>query len=122
MLGDGRKFVGALVAPVFTRLEAHAKNQGLAYTTREQLVALPEVSAFVQQLVDETTRWVPPHEKIRQIVLLPRELTMADGELSPTLKIRRRVVEQKYEAVIEEMFSRLVGKGQEQEVRSRKSE
>ncbi len=122
VLGDGRKFVGALVAPVFTRLEAHAKNQGLTFSSREELVALPEVCAYLQQLIDETTRWVPPHEKIRQIVLLPRELTMADGELSPTLKIRRRVVEQKYQAVIEEMFSRQAGKGREQEVRSRKPE
>ena len=76
----------------------------------------------MQQLVDETTRWVPPHEKIRQLVLLPRELTMAEGELSPTLKIRRRVVEEKYLAVIEEMFSRHAGKGREQADRRQKSE
>jgi long-chain acyl-CoA synthetase len=115
VLGDRRKFVGALVAPVFTRLEAHAKKQGITFATRVELVAHPEICTFMQKLVDETIRWVPPHEKIRQIVLLPRELTMADGELSPTLKIRRRVVEEKYQAVIEEMFSRQVGKERRQE-------
>ena len=122
VLGSGRKFVGALVAPVFQRLEAHAKKQGLTFTTREELVSLPEICTFMQQLVDETTRWVPPHEKIRQLVLLPRELTTAEGELSPTLKIRRRVVEEKYLAVIEEMFSRHMGKGREQADRRQKSE
>jgi long-chain acyl-CoA synthetase len=118
VLGAGRKFVGALVVPVFQRLEAHARKQGLTFATREELVALPEIHAFMQQLVDETTRWLPPHERIRQIVLLPRELRMGDGEVSPTLKVRRRVVEEKYRDVIEEMFSRHAPKTQESGARS----
>ncbi len=113
VLGDGRKFVGALVAPVFQRLEDHARAHGVAFETREELVTHPEICAFMQQLVDETTRWLPPHEKIRQIVLLPRELTMGDGEVSPTLKVKRRVVEEKYRDVIEEMFSRHAPQKQE---------
>jgi long-chain acyl-CoA synthetase len=121
-LGAGRKFVGALVAPVFHRLEAHAKRQGVVYSTREELVTHKEIHNFMQQLVDETTRWLPPHERIRQIVLLPRELTMADGEVSPTLKVRRRVVEERYRDLIEEMFSRHAPKNQETEVRSQESE
>jgi long-chain acyl-CoA synthetase len=118
VLGAGRKFVGALVAPDFQRLEAHARAHGVSYATREELVGKPEIHAFMQQLVDETTRWLAPHEKIRQIVLLPRELTMGDGEVSPTLKVRRRVVEEKYRAVIEEMFSRHGPQKQEPGIRS----
>jgi len=106
VLGDGRKFVGALMAPNYARLEAHARARNLAFQSREELVAHPEIHSFMQQLVDETTRWLPPHERIRQIVLLPHELTMAAGELSPTLKVKRRVVEEKYRDAIEEMFSR----------------
>jgi long-chain acyl-CoA synthetase len=106
VLGDRRKFIGALVVPVFKRLEDHARAHGVTFQTREDLVAHPKVHAFMQQLMDETTRWLPPHEKIRQIVLLPRELTMAEGEVSATLKIKRRVVEEKYRDLIEEMFSR----------------
>jgi long-chain acyl-CoA synthetase len=106
VLGAGRKFVGALVAPIFQRLEAYARKQGISFKTREELVARPEIHAFMQQLVDETTRWLPPHERIRQIVLLPRELTMGEGEVSATLKVKRRVVEEKYRDRIEEMFSR----------------
>ena len=122
VFGDGRKFVGALVTPVYQRLEAHARAHGISFTSREELVAHPEIHAFMQQLVDETTRWLPPHEKIRQIVLLPRELSMGDGEVSPTLKVRRRVVEEKYRAVIEEMFARHAPKVQESEVRSPESD
>jgi len=113
VLGAGRKFVGALVAPVFHRLEAHARARGVTFATREELVAHPEIHAFMQQLVDETTRWLPPHERIRQIVLLPRELTMGDGEVSATLKVKRRVVEEKYCDAIAEMFSRHAPKVQE---------
>ena len=113
VLGAGRKFVGALVVPVFARLEAHARKQAMAFQSREELVASPEIHAFMQQLVDETTRWLPPHEKIRQIILLPRELTMADGEVSATHKVKRRVVEEKFRAQIEEMFSRRAPQGQE---------
>jgi len=122
VLGDGRKFVGALVAPVFPRLEDHARTHGVTFQTREELVVHPEVHAFMQQLVDETTRWLPPHERIRQIVLLPRELTMGDGEVSPTLKVKRRVVEEKYRAVIEEMFSRHAPQRQESGDRSQETE
>ena len=128
VLGAARKFVGALVTPVFPRLEAHARAHGISYASREELVGKAEIHAFMQQLVDETTRWLPPHEKIRQIVLLPRELTMGDGEVSPTLKVRRRVVEEKYRDVIEEMFSRHAPKvlepgarSQEPGVRSRET-
>jgi long-chain acyl-CoA synthetase len=106
VLGAGRKFVGALVSPVFQRLEDHARTHGVTFQTREELVAHPEIHAFMQQLVDETTRWLPPHERIRQIILLPRELTMGESEVTPTLKVKRRVVEEKYRDVIEEMFSR----------------
>ena len=121
ILGDGRKFVGALIAPVFERLEAHARKHGIAFKTREDLVTHPEVCAFMQQLVDETTRWLPPHERIRQIVLLPRELTMADGEVSATLKVKRRVVEEKFRDAIEEMFSRHAPKAQESGASSQES-
>jgi long-chain acyl-CoA synthetase len=106
VLGEARKFVGALVVPVFKQLEDHARSQGITFQTHAELVAHPEIHAFMQQLVDEAARWLPPHEKIRQIVLLSRELTMAEGEVSATLKIKRRVVEEKYQNLIEEMFSR----------------
>ena len=106
VLGDARKFVGALVVPVFQRLEAYARAHGIAFQTREDMVAHTEIRAFMQQLVDEATRWLPPHERIRQIALLPRGLTMGEGKVSATLKVKRRVVEEKYHDVIEEMFSR----------------
>ncbi len=106
VLGEGRKFVGALVAPVFERLEGMAQARGMTFAGREDLTANPEICAFMQNLVNEATCDLPPHERIRQIVLLTRDLTVADGELSPTLKVKRRVVEERYRTQIEEMFAR----------------
>jgi long-chain acyl-CoA synthetase len=106
VLGDARKFVGALVVPNFERLEAYARSQGIAFKDRRELVAHRQVQNFMQQQVDEATRWLPQHEKIRQIELLPEEFTIDSGELSPTHKVKRRVVEERYRDVIEEIFRR----------------
>jgi long-chain acyl-CoA synthetase len=105
VLGDGRKFVGALIVPDFTRLMAYAGSQGISFQNREELVADPDIQALIRRQVDEATRWLPYHEKIRQCVLLSQEFTIASGELSATLKVKRRVLEERYRAQIENMFS-----------------
>jgi long-chain acyl-CoA synthetase len=105
-LGAGRKFVGALIVPAFANLEVYARELGLKFDTRDDLLAHPEVKAHMQNEVDEVTRALAPHERIRQIVLLPRELSIQDGEVSATMKIKRRVVEDRYRDLIDEMFSR----------------
>ena len=106
VLGAARKFVGALVVPNFERLEAYARSQGFAFKDRRELVAHRQVQNFMNQQVDEATRWLPQHEKIRQIELLPEEFTIDSGELSPTHKVKRRTVEERYRDVIEEIFQR----------------
>jgi len=106
VLGDSRKFVGALVTPNFAALEAYAREQGIRFSTRQELVANATVCAFLQRQVDEACRHLAPYERIRQIVLLSGEFTIASGELSATLKVRRPVVEERYRDLIEEMFAR----------------
>jgi len=105
VLGDGRKYVGALIVPDFARLQAYARSQGISFQNRQELVANPDVQALIRRQVDEATRWLPRHEKIRRFVLLPQEFTIASGELSATLKVKRPVVNERYRAQIEEMFS-----------------
>ena len=104
VLGEGRKFVGALIVPEFTRLQAYARSQGITFQNRQELVTHPKIQTLIRRQVDEATRWVPRHEKIRRFVLLDQEFTIASGELSATLKVRRRVVEEKRRTEIEEMF------------------
>jgi len=105
VLGDGRKFVGALIVPEFNRLQTYARSQGISFGNRQELVAHPEIQALIRRQIDEATRWLPRHEKIRRFVLLPQEFSIATGELSATLKVKRPVVREKYRAQIEEMFS-----------------
>lgn len=106
ILGDSRKFVAALIVPNFERLESYARGRGIEFRDRSDLVAKREIQSFMQQQVDEVTRQLPPHEKIRQIALLPKEFSIEAGELSTTLKIKRRVVEERYRDLIEELYSR----------------
>ena len=105
VLGDGRKFVGALIVPEFRRLQDYARSQGISFENRQVLVAHPDIQALIRRQIDEATRWLPRHEKIRRFVLLPEEFSIASGELSATLKVKRPVVREKYRAQIEEMFS-----------------
>ncbi len=106
ILGDGRKFVSALVVPNFARLESWAQQQGLKFSDRRELVSLPEVATFLQGQVTEMTATLAPYEQIRQIAILSEEFTIASGELSPTQKTKRRVVEERYRQQIEEIYTR----------------
>ena len=105
IVGNRRNFPAALVVPGFPALEGWARQQGLAFSSREELVARPEVSALYERLVQEMTPHLAQFEKIKKIALLPREFTLEAGELTPTLKVRRRVVEQTYKDVIVRLYS-----------------
>ena len=104
MIGNTRNFPAALVVPNFETLEKWAKEKGLAAGSREDLVRKPEVVAFYQQLVTDLTPELAQFEKIKKITLIPREFTIEAGELTPTMKVKRRVVEAKYRDVIDRMY------------------
>jgi long-chain acyl-CoA synthetase len=104
MIGNRRNFPSALVVPNFEALEAWAKASGLAYGSREELVRRPEVAAHYARLVDELTPDLAQFEKIKKVALLAKEFTQESGEITPTLKVKRRVVEERYKATIDAMY------------------
>ncbi len=106
VLGEGRPFVSALLVPHFSRLEKYARAGGIGFSSREELVARPEILNFMQDQVDELCRWLARHEKIKQITLLAHEFSIASGELSPTHKVKREVVQHRYREMIDEMYRR----------------
>ncbi len=106
VIGSSRRFVSALIVPHFGRLEEQARSRGIDCASRLDLVSHPVLRGFMEQQVEAATRWLAPHEKIRQITLLPGEFTIASGELTPTHKIRRHAVEEHYRVAIEEMYQR----------------
>jgi long-chain acyl-CoA synthetase len=112
VVGNARRFVSALIVPNFAGLEAHARREGIEFESREDLVVNPTIQAFMARQVEEATQWLAPHEKIRQFTLLATEFTIGSGELTPTQKIRRRVVEARCRDVIAKMYEpRAAAKG-----------
>jgi long-chain acyl-CoA synthetase len=104
MIGNKRNFAAALVVPKFDALEKWAAARGISFRDREDLVHRPEIVAHYEQAVKEATDGLARFEQIKKIALLPREFSLEGGELTPTLKVKRRVVEQKYKDMIDRMY------------------
>jgi long-chain acyl-CoA synthetase len=113
VLGERRKFAAALIVPDFAALERRLRDLGRApapaspsttATEREQLVTRPDVVALYQEIVDGLNRELSQYERIKRIAILPREFTIGSGELTPSLKVRRKVVEEQWAQVIEGLY------------------
>jgi long-chain acyl-CoA synthetase len=104
MVGNKRNFAAALVVPNFDALEAWARQRGLTVSGREELVRRKEVVDHYMSLVDQMTTDLAQFERIKKIALLAKEFTQESGELTPTLKVKRRIVEERYRATIDAMY------------------
>jgi len=105
MLGDRRKFPIALLVPNFERLEPWAREQGLTWTSREQLVALPEVARQMAQEARKNLRDLAQFEVPKKFLVLAQDFSIESGELTPKLSVRRNVVEDHYADRIEALFA-----------------
>ena len=105
LVGNERKFAAALVVPNFEMLESYVKLKGLEPSTAAQMCSHPKIVDLIERQVAAATKDLARFESVKKIVLLESELSVEGGELTPTLKIKRRVVEQKYKDVIEKLFS-----------------
>jgi long-chain acyl-CoA synthetase len=105
LLGDRRPYVVGLIVPNFATLETEAAAHGWTAATRDELVRRPEVLALLQPLIDDVNRDLAPFERIKTFALLPRELTAEAGELTPTFKVRRKIVIQHFAEVIEGLYA-----------------
>jgi len=105
MLGDRRPYCVCLIVPNFAVLETEARTRGWPHATRQDLLALPQVRAIYQREVDKLNADLAPFEQIKKFSLLDRELSQDAGELTPTLKVRRRVLTQKFESLIESLYA-----------------
>jgi len=100
LVGDRHKFISALIAPNFPALENLARQQGIAFSSRADLVANPAVQAEYQALIQSVNDGLANFETIKRFHLVPDEWSMDSGELTPTMKLRRRVVAERYAAEI----------------------
>lgn len=105
IIADQRKFVSALIVPAYAALEAYAKEQGIVCASREELCAHPRIHAYVAKHIDTLQQELAAYEKIKRFILLPNPFTMESGEMTNTLKLKRRVIYQRYAAQIEQMYA-----------------
>ena len=107
VVGSGRKQVGALIVPDWDALKDAMKEQGVAAEEpREVLAYNPQFVKRVQTDAVELTRELSDHERVKRVYLLPREFSIDKGEMTPTLKIKRSVVDEKYQEAIDEICGR----------------
>jgi long-chain acyl-CoA synthetase len=104
VVGSGRKQVGALVVPDWEALKDALEDEGIKIDgNREELCDNPHVIKRVQRDAVELTRELSDFERVKRVYLLPREFSIDKGEMTPTLKIKRSVIDEKYEEAIEEI-------------------
>ena len=105
IIGDRRKFLSALVVPSFPDMEAWAAQQGISFNTTTDLLTNAKVLELYRSEIDEKTAQFARVEQIRKFTLIKAEWTQLTGELTPTQKIKRRVIEKKYAAEIDAMYA-----------------
>ena len=105
LLGDRRRFAAALIVPNFPVLERRLKDLGRPPAPRAELVTRPDVIALYQEIVDALNRDLSQFERIKKVALLDAEFAIASGELTPTMKVKRKVVEERWKEKIEELYN-----------------
>ncbi len=104
VIGDGRKFPAVLIVPQIDALRAYARRQGIAADDSD-LIRRPEIVSLIESEVDTRTNDLSQYEKIKAVLLLPRELTIESGELTPTLKVKRRIVVENNKEQIDQLYA-----------------
>ncbi len=104
LIGDKFPYLTALVVPNFENLQAHFASKGVTGLAQEEMAQHDETRALVAAAVKQVNGDLATHERIRRFTILGRELSLEEGELTPTQKVRRRVVAERYGALIEQMY------------------
>ncbi|MFL6255936.1 MAG: AMP-dependent synthetase/ligase, partial [Pyrinomonadaceae bacterium] len=105
LVGNGRKFPAALIVPDWEQLRSYAQHKGLSLKEPADFCRHPRIIDLLQRQVDSLTADLSRYERVKRVALLERELTIDGGELTPTLKVKRRVIDEKYKDVIDRIYT-----------------
>ena len=105
IIADQRKFVSALIIPVYSLLEEYAREHQIPFESREQLCASPQINEMMKERIDTLQQQLAHYEQIKRFTLLPHNFSMERGELTNTLKIKRRVLNENYRKEIDAMYA-----------------
>jgi long-chain acyl-CoA synthetase len=109
VIGDRRRFISALIVPKFEKLEDYAKSNNISYAGRAQLVQNEQVVDFLRAEVDRATPNLASFERIKKIAILERDFEIEKGEMTPSLKVKRNVVEKKYKDLLDALYREDIG-------------
>jgi long-chain acyl-CoA synthetase len=104
IVGGTRKFISALIVPDFERLEAYARTNGIASASRAALAKEPRIVDLLWHEVEHATPFLASYEKVKKILVLDRDFDIDAGEITPTLKVKRNIVETKYKDLIDSLY------------------
>lgn len=104
VIADQRKFVSALIVPAYSQFEEWARDNGVSYSTIDELCAHPKVNAMMKERIDTLQQTLSHYEQIKRFTILPKPFSMESGELTNTLKLRRQVVNKNYKEFIDKMY------------------
>jgi long-chain acyl-CoA synthetase len=111
ILGDKRKFPAVLISPFFPLLEDWAKNNQVGFSSRKELIRDPRVVALYDGIVADLNQNLARFEKLKRVLLIAEEFSPEDGTLTASMKLKRRVVEDRYRGEIEEMYAKAEAAG-----------
>lgn len=104
IIADKRKFVSALIVPAYKLLEEYAKEQGLSFASRDELCQLEPVRQMLWQRIETLQQDLAHYEQVKRFTILPKPFSLETGEITNTLKIKRRTVYEHYADVIDAMY------------------
>ena len=105
VLGDKRKFPAVLISPYFPLLEDWARANQVEFSSRADLVANPRVQSLYEGIVDDLNTNLARFEKLKRVLIIANEFSAEDGTLTPSMKVRRRAIEQSYRQLIDDMYA-----------------
>ncbi len=105
IIGDKHKFAFVIISPNFPMLEDWARANDVVFSSRAELVANPKIQALYDGIVEEVNQNLARFEKLKRVLLVPDEFTADNGALTPTLKLRRRIIEERYRREIDELYA-----------------
>ena len=105
ILGDRRKFAAVIISPNFVALEQWARGSNIPFSSRQELVANPKVQSLYEEIVEGVNQNLARFEKLKRVILVADEFTVENGVLTPTMKLKRRVIEERYRQQIDELYA-----------------
>jgi long-chain acyl-CoA synthetase len=104
VVGDRRKFASVIISPHFPLLEEWARANDVSFSSRQELISDERVKALYEGIVTEVNRGLARYETLKKVLLVPDEFTANDGTLTPTFKLRRKAIEDRYRKEIDDLY------------------